>query len=81
MKLNHSSQNRRPREQGFFLVIVMLMLASIMLLYVAANSRRLVNLNKEIRLIEQKQVQRLNRSTSVTTNNIAAPVVAATSAP
>jgi Tfp pilus assembly protein PilX len=81
MKLNRTSQNHRPRERGFFLVIVMLMLASIMMLYVAANSRRLTNLKQEIRLIEQKQVQRLNRSANVTTNNIAAPAVAATSAP
>lgn len=76
MKSNRAFQNRRPRERGFFLVIVMLMLVSIMLLYVAANGRRLTNLRQEIRLIEQQQIQRLNHSGNVTTNNLATPAVA-----
>lgn len=76
MKLNRSSQNRRTRERGFFLVIVMLIMASIMMIYVAANSRRLTNLKNEIRLVEQKQVQRLNHSATVATNTVATPAIA-----
>jgi hypothetical protein len=81
MKSDCASQTRRPREQGFFLVIVMLIMASIMMIYVAANSRRLANVRKEIRLVEQQQVQRLNRSTNVTTLNIPAPAVTSPAAP
>ena len=81
MKLNRSSQNRRARERGFFLVIVMLIMASIMMIYVAANSRRLTNLKNEIRLVEQKQVQRLNHPATVATNNIATPTVVSAAAP
>ena len=81
MKLNHPSQNRRRTEQGFFLVVVMFILATIMLIYLAANSRRLANLKREIRLVEHKQVQRLNRSPSVATNSIPAPAVVTTNTP
>ena len=81
MKLNRASQNRRPGEQGFFLVVVMLILATIMLIYVATNHRRLTNLKREIRLVEQKQVQRLNRSPVVTTNSVPASAVVTTNTP
>lgn len=59
MKL--SLQNSRKNERGFFLVVVLLALASIMVIYIAVNGTRLNTLKKEIRLIEQKQVERLNR--------------------
>lgn len=59
MKL--SLQNSRKNERGFFLVVVLLALASIMVIYIAVNGSRLNTLKKEIRLIEQKQVERLNR--------------------
>lgn len=70
MKLQHSAPAHRPRQQGFFLVVVMLILAAIMLLYSAANGRRLANLRDEIRLTERQQIQRLNRSSNVSTNPI-----------
>jgi len=81
MKLNRPSQNRRRAERGFFLVVVMFILATIMLIYLAANSRRLINLKREIRLVEQKQVQRLNRSPYVATNSISASTVVTTNTP
>lgn len=81
MKLNRPSQNYRRTEQGFFLVVVMFILMAIMLIYLAANSRRLINLKREIRLVEQKQVQRLNRSPAVTTNSVPASTVVATNTP
>ncbi len=59
MKL--SLQNSRKNERGFFLVVVLLALASIMVIYIAVNGSRLNTLKKEICLIEQKQVERLNR--------------------
>jgi uncharacterized membrane protein len=81
MKLNRPSQNRHRNAQGFFLVVVMFILATIMLIYLAANSRRLINLKREIQLVEQKQVQRLNRSPSVATNSISASTVITTNTP
>lgn len=81
MKLNHSSPDRRPGQQGFFLAVVMFILVTIMLIYLAANSRRLANLKRELRLVEQKQVQRLNRSANVATNTIPAPAIISTNTP
>lgn len=82
MKLNRpSSKHRSSGERGFFLVVMMLMMAAILLIYLAANSRRLINLKQELRLVEQKQVQRLQHSPNVTTNNLPAPIVIGEPAP
>ena len=43
-------------------VVVFLALLAIMLVLVAANSKTLVLLKKELRLVEHQQVQRLERS-------------------
>lgn len=76
MKLNSPSQNRRRHEQGFFLVLVMFIFISIMMIYGVANHRRLANLKREIKLVEQKQQRRWERPTVVTTNQIALPPAA-----
>ena len=73
MTLTRSPHTRRSREQGFFLVIVMLILAVIMLLYGATNGRRLANLHEEIRLVERQLVQRMNHSANVATNKLVTP--------
>jgi Tfp pilus assembly protein PilX len=73
MKLNRNSSRRRSNERGFFLVVVMLILATIMLVYLAANSGHLMALRKEIKLMDQKQVERLNRSSAVSTNTVSTP--------
>ena len=75
MKLNSPSQNRRP-EQGFFLVLVMFIFISIMMIYGVANHRRLANLRQEIKLVEQKQQRRWEHPAVVTTNQVARPPVA-----
>ena len=81
MKLNRSSPNCRRAEKGFFLTVVMFILATIMLIYLAANSRRLANLKREIRLVEQKQMQRLHRSSTVATNSIPASAIVTVNTP
>jgi hypothetical protein len=43
-------------------VVIFLALLAIMLVLVAANGRTLLLLKKDLRLIEQRQVQRLERS-------------------
>ena len=61
MKLLVPNPQRRPGERGF-LVIALLAIISIMLIYIAANLHVLASLKRDIRLVEQKQVQRLNKS-------------------
>jgi hypothetical protein len=79
MNLNCKNSIRRAGERGFYLVVVMLIMASIMLIYLAVNTSRLGSLKKELRLVEQKQIERLNRSAAVATNSV--PVVIPNSVP
>ena len=62
MKLSPSSnhRHRRRHQRGFFLVIVLLAVTAIMLIYLTVNARRLAVLKQDLRLVEQKQVQRFN---------------------
>lgn len=63
MKTRTSSPTRR--QDGVAIVVILAMLV-IMLLYVAANVRALDYLGRELKLLEQRQVQRLNSSTAPT---------------
>lgn len=74
MKLARSSNHSCRHQRGFFLIIVLLAITGIMLIYLTANARRLAVLKQDLRLVEQKQVQRLNPAESgVTTNRDPAP--------
>jgi len=59
MKIPVSSPQRR---QNGVAIVVILALLSIMLLYITANVRSLHHLGRELRLLEQRQIQRLERS-------------------
>jgi hypothetical protein len=49
-----------------------------MLIYLTANARRLALLKQDLRLVEQKQIQRFNPAASgVTTNRVLTPSVPA----
>jgi hypothetical protein len=62
----------RRNEEGFIVVAMFIVLA-LMLIYVAASTRSLVQLRQELKLVEQKQVQRLEKlSTPQSTNTTAA---------
>ena len=61
MKLAYLNRNRQHSQRGF-LVIALLAIITIMLIYIAANLHVLAALKRDIRLVEQKQVQRLNKS-------------------
>lgn len=50
---------RRARQRGTAVVVLLAMLA-IMMILVAANGRTIFHLQRELRLIERQQVQRLN---------------------
>jgi type II secretory pathway component PulK len=60
MKLPPSTCSRSRRHQRGVAVIVMLVLLAIILTYIAANIRTLNHLKSELKLTEQRQVQRLN---------------------
>jgi hypothetical protein len=51
----------RHGERGF-LVIALLAILAIMLIYVNANVRLLGNLKRELKLVEQQQIQRLEKT-------------------
>ena|ERR1043166_220518 len=65
-----SAHNQCPRcrrsairrgERGF-LVIALLAIVAIMLIYVNVNVRLLGNLKRELKLVEQQQIQRLKKA-------------------
>jgi hypothetical protein len=78
MKLSTRTTKPRAGERGFYLVVVLLIMAAIMLIYLAVNTSRLGTLKKELRLVEQKQIERLNRSAALTTNTVPISTPAAT---
>ena len=63
----------RHDERGF-LIIALLLLVSIMLIYVAVGLRSLRQLRQDLKLIEQKQVQRLQSPVPTVTGTNAAPI-------
>ncbi|HEU0039173.1 MAG TPA: hypothetical protein VFR76_07860 [Verrucomicrobiae bacterium] len=61
---NQGSRCRRPagrRGEHGFLVIALLAIVAIMLIYVNINVRLLGNLKRELKLVEQQQIQRLEK--------------------
>ena len=62
----------RHDERGF-LIIALLLLVSIMLIYVAVGLRSLNQLRQDLKLVEQKQVQRLQSPSPTATVTNAAP--------
>lgn len=61
---NQGSRFSRPaarRGERGFLVIALLAILAIMLIYVNVNVRLLGHLRRELKLVEQKQIQRLEK--------------------
>ena len=61
---NRGPRYRHPgarRGERGFLVIALLAIVAIMLLYVNINVRLLGNLKRELKLVEQQQIQRLEK--------------------
>lgn len=78
MKLAPVSHHACRHQSGFFLIIVLLAVTAIMLIYLTANARRLAVLKQDLRLVEQKQIQRFSPAASgVTTNRVLVPSVPA----
>jgi hypothetical protein len=77
-------QNARPakragREQGSAALVVIAIVA-IVLVYVASNLRTLDHLNREIKLVERRQIHRLEH-VRITTNSVAQAVEPAATGP
>ena len=66
------------RSRSGFMVIAMMVILAMMLIYVAATTRLLGHLRQDLKLVEQKQVQRLEKSSPALTTN--APTAAVSSA-
>ena len=64
MKTLIQPKSRRHRD-GFFLVVVLLAVVSLLLVYVMANVRRLEALRQELRQVETRQIQRVGLQTNV----------------
>ena len=62
------------RERGFFATIIMVAILGILLIFVAANAKRLQLLDRELKLVEQRQVMKFNTPAAGTN-----PVASATS--
>jgi hypothetical protein len=54
-------QPPRPTHQSGMAVLVVLVIIAILMIYVAGNIRTLNNVGKELKLIDQKQIHRLQR--------------------
>jgi len=62
MKIHFHHFKSRRRQDGVVATLVFMALLGIMMILIAANVRMLVHLQSTEKLIEQKQVQRLNAS-------------------
>ncbi len=63
MKISSSISAARRRQSGSA-VVVYLTLMAIMVILAAANSNTLLHLNRELNLLERRQIKRLNASTA-----------------
>jgi len=57
----HCRRSTARRGERGFLVIALLAIVAIMLIYVNINVRLLGNLKRELKLVEQQQIQRLEK--------------------
>ena len=72
MKIPHSIFAPRRRQNGSA-VLVCIALLAIMVILVTANSKALFNLHREIKLLEKRQVERLNASQTNTMAAVESP--------
>jgi cell division protein FtsB len=65
MKTRFTSLRRARRSQGGSAVVVMLALLAVMLMLIAANVATLNRLNREVKGLEKRQMQRLDPSSKL----------------
>jgi hypothetical protein len=62
-----------PGNRNGSVVFIFLTLLAIMMILFAANSRALLDLHQQTKLLERRQVERLNASQTNMTENVALP--------
>ena len=72
MKTTYADFPNRRRQNGST-VLVLITLLTIMVMLATANSKALFHLHQEIKLLEKKQVERLNASQTNTVAVAASP--------
>jgi len=63
-----SSRNKNRRSESGIAVIIALLLISLLLVFVTANSNGLYQLRREIKLVDQRQRQHWNEVSAARTN-------------
>lgn len=74
MKISRFNFSRRHRQSGSAVMIFITLLA-IMLMLITANSSTLLHLHRELKLLDQRQVERLNASQTNATTTVISPVL------
>jgi hypothetical protein len=72
MKISRFNLSRRHRQSGSAVLIFITLLA-IMLMLITANSSTLLHLHRELKLLDQRQVERLNASQTNVTATAVSP--------
>ena len=72
MKVSRFNLARRHRQSGSAVLIFITLLA-IMLMLITANSSALLQLHRELKLLDQRQVERLNASQTNATDRATLP--------
>ena len=72
MKISGFNLSRRHRQSGSA-VLVFITLLAIMLMLITANSSTLLHLHRELKLLNQRQVERLNVSQTNVTATAVSP--------
>jgi hypothetical protein len=73
MKTSRFKSSRHSRQSGSAVLIFITLLA-IMLMLITANSSALLHLHRELKLLDRRQVERLNASQTNTTTTAISPV-------
>jgi hypothetical protein len=72
MKVSRFNLSRRHRQRGSA-VLVFIILLAIMLMLITANSSIMLHLHRELKLLDQRQIKRLNASQTNATLVVASP--------
>jgi hypothetical protein len=75
MKISSSISAARRRQRGSAVVLYLALLA-IMVILSAANSNTLLHLHRELNLLNQRQIKRLNASATNVTFSVESPTPA-----
>ena len=73
MKFSRFNPSRHPDQSGSAVLIFITLLA-VMLMLITANSSALLHLHRELKLLDQRQVERLNASQTNATAAVTLPV-------